>query len=722
MSTSSKRVPVVEVDREKCVNCHACISACPVKSCNDASGDHVAVIAERCIGCCHCIAACAHDARKGIDDADRFFDDLARGVPIVTIVAPAVAAVFPDRYLELNGWLRSLGVTACFDVSFGAELTIRSYLEHMKKAGGKPTLAQPCPAIVGYIETHQPELLPYLAPADSPMLHTMKMVRAYYPQYEKHRFAVLSPCYAKKREFVDTGFGDHNVTFTSLARRIADRAVNLASFEKVDYDNPPAERAVLFSTPGGLLRTAERWNPDVASIARKIEGVHTVYDYFRQLPKSLASGKAPVLVDCLNCERGCNGGPGTGTSKLPLDQVEGAVEERARQMRQRSSDGKTAAQSREDLEALVARYWRPGLYDRSYRDRSHDAPLALPGDAQIREIFGRMDKTGKDDILDCAACGYGTCNAMATAIFQGLNRVDNCHHYKSKRIVRLAGSLRESLAAVSEAAGRIRSAAEQIAEGAQGISNGAMEQARSLQQIDGHVEVLTSSTEQTITRTKEAAKLAATAGSAAESGRHSSNEVAAAMARIVKAAENTSAIIRDINEIAFQTNLLALNAAVEAARAGDAGRGFAVVANEVRNLATGAKVAAQKTEKLVRESITLAGQGSRLSGEATSRLGEIHGSVEKLIALVKEIAQATADQSNGLKKVRATLAQAEGVIEANSEASEKASTASEDLANQAQDLEALVRALDRKRASRSAAGASAQAPSADGQHGARLPS
>ena len=31
--------PVINVDKEKCCNCHRCISVCPVKLCNDGSQD-----------------------------------------------------------------------------------------------------------------------------------------------------------------------------------------------------------------------------------------------------------------------------------------------------------------------------------------------------------------------------------------------------------------------------------------------------------------------------------------------------------------------------------------------------------------------------------------------------------------------------------------------------------------------------------------------------------
>ncbi len=34
---------VVGVDKDACVNCQACISACPVEFCNDGSGEHIKI-------------------------------------------------------------------------------------------------------------------------------------------------------------------------------------------------------------------------------------------------------------------------------------------------------------------------------------------------------------------------------------------------------------------------------------------------------------------------------------------------------------------------------------------------------------------------------------------------------------------------------------------------------------------------------------------------------
>lgn len=81
--------PVIAVNEENCVNCHRCIAVCPVKMCNDGSGDVVHVNSELCIGCGECIEACTHDARVGLDDTAAFFADLEAGTKMVAIAAPA---------------------------------------------------------------------------------------------------------------------------------------------------------------------------------------------------------------------------------------------------------------------------------------------------------------------------------------------------------------------------------------------------------------------------------------------------------------------------------------------------------------------------------------------------------------------------------------------------------------------------------------------------------
>ena len=546
--------PVIAVNAERCVNCHACITACPVKFCNDASGDHVSILDERCIGCGECLDACTHEARQGIDDLPAFLADCGKH-PFVAVVAPAVAANFPDVYLRLNSWLKSLGVEAVFDVSFGAELTVSSYLDHVRKNAPPTVIAQPCPALVSFIQIYHPELLPHLAPADSPMLHTIRMVREFYPQFARHAVVVISPCYAKRREFDETVPEAYNVTFKSLRDHFDAEGIDLGRFPESDYDNAPAERAVLFSTPGGLLRTAEREVPGIAEKIRKIEGPHTIYPYLASLEPQIRAGKAPLLVDCLSCERGCNGGTATLTRHQPLDAVEARIEERNEAARRRWGIGRKGGSPlrRRALRRTIARYWKPGLYGRGYRDLAANGIVALPDRRELAEIYRSMGKTGEADIYNCSSCGYGSCQDMATAIHNGLNKPENCHHHMVAEVKRGEDDRRKQReeligrnnAQVADLAGRL----------SQMMEKRDAESQQMLRQAD---------------------------------------ETAVVIGKF-------KAIVASINGIANQTNLLALNAAIEAARAGDVGKGFAVVAGEVRRLAQNVQDEASKIRPYAEE-------------------------------------------------------------------------------------------------------------------------
>jgi methyl-accepting chemotaxis protein len=121
--------------------------------------------------------------------------------------------------------------------------------------------------------------------------------------------------------------------------------------------------------------------------------------------------------------------------------------------------------------------------------------------------------------------------------------------------------------------------------------------------------------------------------------------------RLTAAAESMGGIVEVINNITGQINLLALNATIESARAGEAGKGFAVVAGEVKNLANQAKSA---TERISTEIDGMRG----ISGDVTSALNAIRGSINELGEYVNSTAAAIEEQSTVAGEMSANMQQA----------------------------------------------------------------
>jgi methyl-accepting chemotaxis protein len=267
-------------------------------------------------------------------------------------------------------------------------------------------------------------------------------------------------------------------------------------------------------------------------------------------------------------------------------------------------------------------------------------------------------------ILSLAAIMFGI--GCSVIIFRGITR-----------------PLKKAADELTEGADQVASASGQVASASQSLAEGSSEQASSIEETSSSIEEMSSMTRQNAGNSSMADKLMKESRQIVEQAHGSMRELTASMDDIMKASEETSKIIKTIDEIAFQTNLLALNAAVEAARAGEAGAGFAVVANEVRNLSMRAADAARNTSSLIESTVNKVKGGSELVQRTNEAFSEVSKSAAKVADLVSEIAAASSEQAQGIGQVNSAVTEMEKVTQQNAANAEEIASAAEELSAQA---------------------------------------
>ncbi len=239
---------------------------------------------------------------------------------------------------------------------------------------------------------------------------------------------------------------------------------------------------------------------------------------------------------------------------------------------------------------------------------------------------------------------------------------------------------------MGEGANQVASASSQVSSSSQSMAEGASEQAASIEETSSSMEEMSSMTKKNAENAGHADGLMKEANQVVKVADDSMEQLIISMEEISKASDETSKIIKTIDEIAFQTNLLALNAAVEAARAGEAGAGFAVVADEVRNLAMRAADAAKNTAELIESIVKKVSDGSDLVTTTNNAFSQVAENSVKVGDLVAEISEASKEQSNGIEQVNIAISEMDKVVQQNAANAEESASASEEMNAQAEQL------------------------------------
>ena len=317
-------------------------------------------------------------------------------------------------------------------------------------------------------------------------------------------------------------------------------------------------------------------------------------------------------------------------------------------------------------------------------------------DLSDKEGFYRSMSEGINALADTIDAVVADLAGVLAALARGdlTQRITKSYHGAFETVKNdvnaTSARLEEIVSRIGEATDAIGQASAEVSAGSTDLAQRTEQQASSLEETAASIEELSATVRTSANTSQRANTMVGEARQAAEQGRVIADSAIEAMKRISEASRKITEIIGVSDEIAFQTNLLALNAAVEAARAGDAGKGFAVVAQEVRVLAQRSAQASKEIKTLILNSDHQVQSGVELVKKAGDSLTGIADGVRQVATLIGNIAAAGTEQATALNEINTAVAAMDEMTQKNAALVEETSAAAQAMADQADDLRAMM--------------------------------
>ena len=220
---------------------------------------------------------------------------------LVAMLAPSFPVEF--EYPTIISQLKELGFDKVVEVALGAAETNRQLLKLVKANPKKKFITAPCPSLVRLVRSKYPHLEKYLAPVESPMIQTARIVKKKFPEA---KLVFIGPCPVKRLE-ANEDYPEREIlvlTYKEIKKIFQERNVKGDPQATLGFDlSSSATR--LYPISGGLaqscginrLLTDEEY--DVVSGPELCQKVLTSFEKSRL-----------KVLDILFCKEGCIMGKG----------------------------------------------------------------------------------------------------------------------------------------------------------------------------------------------------------------------------------------------------------------------------------------------------------------------------------------------------------------------------------------------------------------------------
>lgn len=400
---------VIDFKDASCRHCYKCVRHCDVKAIL-VQNEQAHIMKDHCINCGHCLEVCPQNAKTFASDMDRVRGYLRQGMKTIISIAPSYLGVLDyDKPGQVVGALKKLGFYEVRETAEGAALVTAEYWKLLKEGKMANIITTCCPSVNDLIEKYYPSLVPYMAPVVSPMIAHGRLIRSIYGDDVKVVF--LGPCIAKKEEAVGDervrGAIDAILTFQEVVKWWKEEGIDVRQCEDEPMGNPDPRVNQLYPISGGIITSIQASSVEDNYYKIHIDGLKSCMELFEELEKGEIEHS---FFEVNVCEGGCIKGPASDKWQQSLIRAKMNVEDQV--------------SHREEAQGIDGS--RIELH-KEFRDRR--VQDAVPNEKQMQDILHAMGKYTEKDELNCGACGYPTCRAKATAVFQKKAEIGMCMPY-----------------------------------------------------------------------------------------------------------------------------------------------------------------------------------------------------------------------------------------------------------------------------------------------------